>query len=171
MKTGGISLLFMILLWVGCQKKEDKGKEVIPAITAEIFDDYELFGDSINSKGVITSTEMLDLYTEMQPGDTIDVKFKSTIEEVCQKKGCWMNVKLGHEKSSFVRFRDYAFFVPMNADEHEVVIDGKAFVSIVTVEELKHYAKDAGKSQKEIDKITEPRTTYAFLANGVMIEK
>jgi hypothetical protein len=36
---------------------------------------------------------------------------------------------------------------------------------------LKHYAKDAGKSQAAIDSIIKPETTYSFLADGVLIKK
>jgi hypothetical protein len=52
-----------------------------------------------------------------------------------------------------------------------VVVKGKAFVSIESVDELKHYAKDAGKSQAAIDSITKPESTYGFMADGVLIKK
>ena len=35
---------------------------------------------------------------------------------------------------------------------------------------LKHYAEDAGKSQKEIDKITKPEYKISFIADGVIIK-
>jgi hypothetical protein len=50
-------------------------------------------------------------------------------------------------------------------------VNGKAFVSIESVDELKHYAKDAGKSQVAIDSIIAPKTTYSFLADGVLIQE
>ena len=40
-----------------------------------------------------------------------------------------------------------------------------------SVDELKHYAKDAGKSQAAIDSIQTPVTTYAFIADGVLIKE
>ena len=70
-----------------------------------------------------------------------------------------------------MKFKDYAFFVPKNAQDEEVIVNGKAFVSIESVEELKHYAKDAGKSQASIDSIVTPKTTYSFMADGVLIKK
>jgi ribosomal protein L4 len=45
------------------------------------------------------------------------------------------------------------------------------FVDVVSVDELKHYAKDGGKSAAEIAKITKPEVTYSFLATGVYIRK
>jgi len=44
-------------------------------------------------------------------------------------------------------------------------------VSIESVEELKHYAKDEGKSQAAIDSIVAPKTNYSFMADGVLIKK
>jgi hypothetical protein len=59
----------------------------------------------------------------------------------------------------------------MNADNSTAIVNGKAFVDVVSVDELKHYAKDGGKSAAEIAKITKPETTYAFTADGVYIKK
>ncbi len=78
---------------------------------------------------------------------------------------------LTNEKESFVRFKDYGFFVPLNADNSNAVVSGRAYLDVITVDELKHYAKDGGKSDAEIAKITEPKITYAFQADGVLIEK
>jgi hypothetical protein len=82
-----------------------------------------------------------------------------------------MTLALADDKEVFVKFKDYGFFVPKNAQEKEVIVNGKAFVSIESVDVLKHYAKDAGKSQAAIDSITEPKVTYSFMADGVLIAK
>ena len=41
---------------------------------------------------------------------------------------------------------------------------------ITSVEELKHYAEDAGETQEVIDAITEPEISLAFEAKGVIIK-
>lgn len=133
--------------------------------------DYAIFGDSISADKAISSEDMLVQYDKLKPGDTLNVKFKSNIKNVCQKKGCWMTIELPSGKEAFVKFKDYAFFVPKNAQKVEVIVNGKAFVSIESVEELKHYAKDEGKSQAAIDSIVEPKTNYSFMADGVLIKK
>ncbi|RZJ67703.1 MAG: DUF4920 domain-containing protein [Flavobacterium sp.] len=114
---------------------------------------------------------MLKKYESLKTGDTIQVKFKSTVTSVCKKKGCWMKMTLPEKKEAFVRFKDYEFFVPLNADNSQGIVSGKAFIDVVTVAELKHYAKDGGKSQAEIDKIKEPQVTYAFTADGVLLQQ
>jgi hypothetical protein len=69
-----------------------------------------------------------------------------------------------------VKFKDYGFFVPINSDNRDVIVNGKAYVPEVSVQELQHFAKDAGKSDEEISEITEPKFTYAFLADGVLMK-
>ena len=163
-------MLFFALALASCnnEKKSETApeKEVAEANNAN---KYATFGDSISADGYISMDEMRAKYNDLTVGDTIQVKFKSKSKEVCQKKGCWMTVDLGEEKESFVRFKDYEFFVPMNAEDRDVITEGKAYLEEIPVDELKHYAKDAGKSQEEIDQITEPKRTLRFEATGVLI--
>ena len=141
------------------------------AIEKEKQDNYAFFGDSISDENALSNDEMMAQFDKLKAGDTLNVKFKSKIKNVCQKKGCWMTLVLPYKKEAFVKFKDYAFFIPKNAKDEEVVVNGKAFVSIESVEELKHYAKDEGKSQASIDSIVTPKTTYSFMADGVLIKK
>jgi hypothetical protein len=101
-------------------------------------------------------------------GGHSDVIVEGTITSVCPKKGCWMRVADGADEL-FVRFKDYGFFVPMNASGHRVVMHGTATEREVSVDELRHYAEDAGKSAEEIAAITEPRMEVMFMADSVYI--
>lgn len=159
-----ITLSLLTLSIVSCEQKKEAQPEVAKV-------DYAVFGDSISSDGALTSAEMMEKFKSLKEGDTLEVKFKSDINEVCQKKGCWMTLDLADDKEAFVKFKDYGFFVPKNAQEKEVIVNGKAFVSIESIDVLKHYAKDAGKSQAAIDSIVEPKVTYSFMADGVLIAK
>ena len=47
--------------------------------------------------------------------------------------------------------------------------DEGTFVNEVSVDEQRHYAEDAGKSKEEIALITEPKKTYSFEADGVLL--
>lgn len=133
--------------------------------------EYASFGGKIAAANALSKDDMLKKYKTMKPGDTVAVKFKSKIKDVCSKKGCWMAMELPGGKESFVKFKDYAFFVPLNAAESEAIVSGKAFISETSVAQLRHYAKDGGKSDAEIAKITEPKTEYKFMADGVLISK
>ena len=133
--------------------------------------DYASFGENFKVEKVYNKAEMLKKYKKLKKGDTLVVQFESNIKSVCKKKGCWMKMELAGDDNSFVKFKDYGFFVPLNADNSLAIVSGKAFVDVVSVDELKHYAKDGGKSSAEIAKITKPEVTYSFLASGVYIKK
>jgi len=148
-----------------------KKPEVVVKATKDINVDYAAFGDKIVADKALTKEQMYGKYKSLNAGDTVAIKFKTKIKDVCQKKGCWMSLQLPDEKESFVKFKDYAFFVPLNAAGQDAVVSGKAFVSEISVAQLRHYAKDGGQSEADINKITEPKKTYGFLADGVLISR
>lgn len=159
-------LIICLLFIVSC--KENKG-ETDKKKTTEVA--YASYGEKITDENVITKELAAQKFNTLKEGDTINLKFASSINEVCKTKGCWMKLDLGNSQESMVRFKDYGFFVPLDADNKEVIVNGKAFVTKVSVDELKHYAKDGGKSEEEIAAITEPELTYAFEADGVLMKQ
>jgi hypothetical protein len=68
-----------------------------------------------------------------------------------------------------VKFKDYGFFMPKNIVGKEVVLEGEALVKEVSVKQLQHYAKDAGKPEEEIRQITKPKKELQFVASGVLV--
>jgi len=153
------------------QVEEEKEIEVVTNAEKPVKVSYATFGGNFSPEKALSKEEMLRKYKSMKKGDTLSVKFKSTITDVCKKKGCWMKMDLANNNESFVRFKDYGFFVPLNADHSEAIVSGRAYLDVISVDELKHYAKDGGQSQEEIDKITTPKVTYAFQADGVLIQE
>jgi len=153
---------------IGCN--ENKKNE-----TVEMADDtskemaYQSFGEKINDQDVLTAAEMKEKFEAMEVGDTIEVKFRSKVNSVCQEKGCWMRLDIGDEDEAFVKFKDYGFFMPKDIATDEVIVAGKAYVEKTSVEDLKHFAKDAGKTEDEIAAITDLELTYAFLSHGVLL--
>lgn len=126
-------------------------------------DDY---GDGIKAKTYVTYD---DMFTKLNEMDTVELTVRATVEEVCQAKGCWMTLTADSQESIMVRFKDYGFFVPKDIGGKDVIIEGQAYTTEMSVDELRHYAEDAGKSKEEIMKITEPEKQYAFLASGVRV--
>ena len=166
MKNFIIVFVFLVSIVACSPHKKEKVNQEISSIP------YDSFGDLISDADFISSKEAIDRYKKLTSTDTISLKFSSNIIDVCSKKGCWMTL-LGNteDKNIMVRFKDYGFFVPLDASGKEVIVEGKAYVNKVSVADLKHYAEDAGKSEEEIAKITEPKIEYAFEANGVLIKK
>ena len=161
-----IFALTIIMVVFSC-KNETKADET-SAVPQDLA--YASFGDEIDVDGAITALEMAVKYDNMSKKDTLAIKVKATINEVCSNKGCWMKLDLGNEQEVMVRFKDYGFFVPLDATG-EVVINGKAYVSETSVEELKHYAEDAGESSEEIAMIDKAEKTFSFEANGVLLKQ
>ena len=130
---------------------------------------YASFGKTINDTDALDADHMMKNYETMKEGDTLNTKIAGTIDKVCVAKGCWMTLDIDGENEVMVKFKDYGFFVPTDA-KGDVVINGKAFVTETSVDELRHYAQDAGKSKEDIEAITEPKRTYSFEADGVLLK-
>lgn len=126
------------------------------------------FGETISESDAISYDA---LASQMKSSDSLAVKVKATVNEVCQAKGCWMTLSSPDSKAEemMVKFKDYGFFVPKDIAGREVIIEGHAFREVTPVDELRHYAEDAGKSKEEIEKINTPKEEYKFLASGVLL--
>ena len=133
-------------------------------------DDFLSYGAEIDTDAAIISAQMAEKYQVLKASDTIQVKFAATVAEVCQTKGCWMKLKLDNGEDAMVRFKDYGFFMPMDIAGKKVIVNGLAFVEEMSVEDQRHYAADAGKTTDEIVKITSPKRTYGFEADGVLLK-
>ena len=101
--------------------------------------------------------------------DSLDAILSGDINSVCQAKGCWMKMDI-EGMDVRVKFRDYGYFVPMNSAGHKATVKGTFFIDSVSVDELKEYARDAEKTQEEIDAITDYEIHYSIIADGVVIE-
>jgi len=65
------------------------------------------------------------------------VRLEGTIERVCRKKGCWLELKQG-EQSVHVTFEGYSFFVPRDVAGRPAVLEGKVLVKEPTADEAVH---------------------------------
>ena len=165
MKNIFLSLVLITLVF-SCKndKKTDDNS------TADVEVEYATFGEEFKANGAISAAELAEKYNGLKAGDTLLTKATAKINEVCSTKGCWMRLDLENDEEVMVRFKDYGFFMPLNATG-EVIINGKAFITEISVNELKHYAEDAGKSEEEIAAITKPEVTLAFEADGVLLKQ
>lgn len=138
---------------------------------ADVAGNFTLIGQEFSPDNIFSSAKMGKTFQGLKPGDTVKVSFQGKVATVCQKKGCWMTMNLENGDEVMVKFKDYAFFVPANTSGKEVILNGKAYVTEMSVEEQKHYAGDAGKSAQEIAAIKKPARKFSFLADGVKIKK
>ena len=149
-----------ILLFTSCQSQSAEG------VVSEIAG-YMNFGETIDDKNVKSIGEAID---KLSSEAEVPMKIKGVVESVCKKKGCWMNVySKDKSQSMFVRFKDYGFFMPLDCEGKEVILEGVAFKEVTPIDELQHYAEDEGKSKEEIAAITEPKEEFKFTATGVLM--
>lgn len=172
MKYSIICLFFLI--FSSCKQQDavqnlEESKTQIEELTSASSQNF--FGQEFDVTTPKTADEAGISYNTLKQGDTIDVTFQSTVNSVCKKKGCWMRLEMPEGTETFVKFKDYGFFVPKDIAGQKAIVHGKAFITETSVEDLKHFAEDAGKSKDEIDAITEPQIVYGFTADGVYIEQ
>ena len=124
------------------------------------------YGEKITSENAVDASKITSLLSEV---DSVHTKIVGTVSSVCQKKGCWLKIDLGDEQMMMVRFYDYGFFLPMDCEGKKIVLEGSAFRTVTTVDELRHYAEDAKKSKEEIESITSDEKVISFEATGVLL--
>lgn len=153
-----ILLSFLALFLMACGKKE----------TAQQKPTFQTYGQTFDQS---TAEDISNLSSLMSESDSIAVTLVGTIEKTCAVKGCWMQLQNGNENTLRVTFKDYGFFVPKaGAEGKKTTIQGYCVKQETSVEDLRHYAQDAGESPDYIASITQPKTEYNFVASGVIIE-
>ena len=156
-----VLLLTVAMALVACNSQTKVGKSVEG--------DYkgELFGETFKPQKVITYDALLK---EVDGKEKVEAIVRGKVDAVCQTKGCWMNIVSDNDdREMFVKFKDYGFFMPKDCSGREVVMKGYAFTEVTSVDELRHYAEDEGKSQEEINAITDPVEELKFIASGVIL--
>ena len=153
-------LIIVMMISVSC-KNNDK-----PIITDE---KGQHFGEMISDVGAISFSELV---IKMDQSDEVEAVVTGNVGSVCQAKGCWMNIvdsDGGTSEEMLVRFKDYGFFMPLDIAGKDVIMRGKAYKEETSVDELRHYAEDEGKSAEEVAAITESIIELKFMADGVIL--
>lgn len=125
------------------------------------------YGEKITPDGAIPVDE---LATAMGDKTEMAVKITGEVADVCQKKGCWMELKTADGKGLRITFKDYGFFMPKDCHGKTAIAEGIAKIEETSVADLQEYAKDAGKSAEEIAAITTPQKELVFEASGVILK-
>ncbi|WP_149275151.1 DUF4920 domain-containing protein [Pareuzebyella sediminis] len=165
MKRFNVLVAFLMFVFVSyAQKNKENGTG-----SKELSAEHATFGTFFQFNDALSDVKMTEVYQRLSSSDTIPKKFRATVTDVCQAKGCWMKLQLKNGQETMVRFKDYGFFVPMDIAGKEVIVNGLAYVESMSVEDQKHYAKDAGLAESEINKISEPKKILSFEADGVVL--
>lgn len=137
--------------------------------------EYTLYGHiDINADGNETSLD--EMNTQVESIGNFEGKLAVTINEVCQKAGCWITFNNGDYEPVRVFFKDH-FTIPTETPSGtEVIIAGRAVQDTVTVEFQKHLLKDAAENgkplnQKEYDAINEDKIELTFECDAILVKK
>ena len=161
--TKYLTIVLAILFLASCNM--DGGKQ---ETTEEVIEESGFYGEKISGENPISGEELV---AKLAESDSVWVTMKSKIITNCKHSGCWMDLDVGNEEVVKVTFKDYAFFIPLESEGKTAIVEGFAKKELIPVDMLKHYAEDDGKSQEEIDAITEPEMAYTFEAIGVIIKE
>lgn len=158
------------LLWAcnntTIEPEQEENSEAVAEVEQQA-PELNYYGDTISPEGAIDGKKLLAM---LQENDSVAVKVQGEVNSSCKMKGCWMKMDMG-DKEMHVKFKDYGFFVPKNLGGETAILEGYAKIDTMGVAELKHLAHDAGKSEEEIEKITEPEVSITYMANGVIIKE
>jgi hypothetical protein len=101
---------------------------------------------------------------------------EGTVSKVCQMKGCWLT--LSNDAGETFRVNvpkdedgEYVFTFPMDVTGATAQLAGTLAIEEESVETLRHFAEDEGRSQEEIEAITEPEPTVVLTARGALVKR
>jgi hypothetical protein len=123
------------------------------------------FGEKITGDGAIPVN---DLASRLQADKSVDVKVTGKVKEVCKAEGCWLKMETA-DGAMLIKMKDHKFLVPLSMNGKTIVVDGTAALKETSVEMLKHYAEDAGKTKAEIDAIKEAKKEITMQAKGILV--
>lgn len=97
------------------------------------------------------------------------VVVEGVIQAACERKGCWMQIapKAG-EAGVRVTFKDYGFFIPLDAKGMQARAEGVAVVKTLSKEEADHLESEGAKLARSADGTAKE---VSFVANGVELKK
>ena len=124
-----------------------------------------IFGINTTAEGAVAANELTKVMAEKT---TADVKVKGIVTEVCKAEGCWIRMQTA-SGTMLIKMKDHSFTVPLALNGKTIVADGTAELKETSVEMLKHYAEDAGKSKAEIEAITTPKKEIVLQAKGILV--
>lgn len=160
--------IIAVAVLASCGSTQQENAETAETQTEEsIVENTGWFGEEFELAEAIAPAQVAEMMSDSSNNEFI---VEGTIEECCQKKGCWMKVDMGDGESMRVSFKDYSFFVPLDAGGRTMTMKGVAQYDTISVDFLKHLAEDANATQEEIDAITEPELALTFEATGVYIK-
>ncbi len=123
------------------------------------------FGEKITGENAVAAAELAAKLDGTEPAE---VKVTGVVTEVCKAEGCWLRMKTDNG-TMLIKMKDHAFLVPLAMNGKTIVAEGTATLKETSMEMLRHYAEDAGKSKEEIEAIKEGKREITMQAKGILV--
>jgi len=123
-------------------------------------------GEALKGAPAVTLAELL---AKPQSHDGQTVRVEGQVRKACQKKGCWMELA-SSDKGAGVRvtFKNYGFFVPLDAAGSAARVEGVVKVSELSEDMAKHYEAEGAIVPRGSD--GKPREVQ-LVASGVELRR
>ena len=132
------------------------------------------FGDEVIKRGAAISadTKTVSLATVLEkPADyaKTPVVVEGVVQKSCTNKGCWMVLAPAADKDGMrITFKDYGFFIPLDAKGMQVKAEGVATVKVLPKKEVDHLESEGAKFKRNADGSA---NEVSFVASGVELHK
>lgn len=132
-----------------------------------------LDGEVVKRGAPIGDSPLVSLATALRDPEKFTGKrvvIEGVAARVCTRKGCWMEVapRFGANESVRVTFKDYGFFVPLNAQGMKVRAEGEFVIKKLSKEQADHYAEEGARLVRNADGTAKE---IGFVATGVELRR
>jgi hypothetical protein len=126
----------------------------------------------VRGAAISTDAKAVSLATVLEtPADysKTPVVVEGVIASSCDKKGCWMQLVPEEGKRGIrVTFKDYGFFIPLDAKGMKARAEGVTVVKTLSKEQADHLEEEGAKFTRNADGTA---VETSFVANGVVLTK
>ena len=153
----------------------EKGPVTMPttkpmATTMRVDAGGEAFGlpMKLNDSESISVAQLREKSTEL---DGKYVRVSGTVDKVCPKKGCWLQMANDKGEPLFVKFTCpiEGRLIPMEATGKPAMVEGVVKVKEYSQAEARHIAEEKGATAEEIEKIVGPQKALTLASPGAKV--
>ncbi|WP_375771442.1 DUF4920 domain-containing protein [Archangium gephyra] len=115
------------------------------------------------------AVKLSELLAKPQAHEGKTVRVEGQVRKACEKKGCWMELAEGAKGAGVrVTFKDYGFFVPLDAAGSSARVEGVVKVTELSESMAKHYEAEGAQVPRGTD--GKPREVQ-LVATGVELRR
>ena len=170
-----LALASLVLLATGCTDADEGHVVTNDDALITVSDEYDVYGEPLDTDESIVALTPAALTEDVGTYDNTVVRVEGTVAQVCKMAGCWLTMENATGQPIRVQVpRDssgYVFTFPTDLGIAEVIVEGTVQADTTSVETLRHFAEDEGRSQEEIDAITAPQPTVVLTARGALVKR